>query len=452
MRWPLKTGTPLFRLAVAALTVVTAALLLRAAIAIPAHVPRDPDEGWNAYLAMAAMRGSSLYPRGLMTNNYPPLSFYIVGALARLTGDAIQAGRSLSLAALLAVTGGITFLLRGWKAPWSASLLGAVFFAGAVVIASDYAAMDDPQMMGHALQIAGLWLLLRHRPFAAALLMTAGLFVKHDLVALPLAAALWLCAQDRRMVIGFCASGFALCGVGLLAIRLLLGVDLLTVLASPRIWSVMNLLSAVTQFLAWASGALAVALWSIWRFRHNPAIRFVALYLGLALAFGTGFSGGDGVDANIFFDATIALSLGAGLALTHLHQRAIAAWLCVAPLLLFLARHHEDIAFPFSPGLAREASTDIAFLRDRPGPALCADLSLCYWAGKPDPVDVFNLSEAIRTGARGGGGIVRLLETRHFQSVALANLDDLGPRARAALLANYRIHHEDDNGLFLTPR
>ena len=43
------------------------------------------NEGWNAYHADTAMRGGSLYPPpdGLVANNYPPLSFYIVGALAQ---------------------------------------------------------------------------------------------------------------------------------------------------------------------------------------------------------------------------------------------------------------------------------------------------------------------------------------------------------------------------------
>ncbi|HEY6578872.1 MAG TPA: hypothetical protein VIY09_06080, partial [Rhizomicrobium sp.] len=54
------------------------------AIAIaPLHVPLDPDEGWNAYNAVAAMAGRGLYPAAssLMVNNYPPLSFYLVGCL-----------------------------------------------------------------------------------------------------------------------------------------------------------------------------------------------------------------------------------------------------------------------------------------------------------------------------------------------------------------------------------
>ena len=61
--------------------------------------------------------------------------------------------------------------------------------------------MNDPQMLGHALQLGGLSLLLqknRREIIPAALAMAAGLFIKHNLAALPLAATLWLCWQDRH--------------------------------------------------------------------------------------------------------------------------------------------------------------------------------------------------------------------------------------------------------------
>ena len=46
------------------------------------------NEGWNAYHADAAMGAAALYPPTdtLIVNNYPPLSFYVVGALAKVTG------------------------------------------------------------------------------------------------------------------------------------------------------------------------------------------------------------------------------------------------------------------------------------------------------------------------------------------------------------------------------
>ncbi|HYK80456.1 MAG TPA: hypothetical protein VEU95_12550, partial [Micropepsaceae bacterium] len=53
------------------------------------------NEGWNAYHATAALSGGRLYypANALVTNNYPPLSFIIVGMVSNIVGDAIFAGR-----------------------------------------------------------------------------------------------------------------------------------------------------------------------------------------------------------------------------------------------------------------------------------------------------------------------------------------------------------------------
>src|ERR1051325_290758 len=58
------------------------------------------NEGWNAYHADAAMRGAAqLYPPsdGLVANNYPPLSYYVMGWLGRAFGDPLYAGRAVSI-------------------------------------------------------------------------------------------------------------------------------------------------------------------------------------------------------------------------------------------------------------------------------------------------------------------------------------------------------------------
>src|SRR3954467_14302587 len=64
------------------------------------------NEGWNAYHADQAMRGvAQLYPPpdGLVANNYPPLSYYLIGWLGRLFGDPLYVGRTLSIASTLAI-------------------------------------------------------------------------------------------------------------------------------------------------------------------------------------------------------------------------------------------------------------------------------------------------------------------------------------------------------------
>src|ERR1700690_2873387 len=65
---------------------------------------KNYNEGWNAYHIAAAMQDpAALYPAraSLFTNNYPPLSFFIVGEVARFTGDAIIAGRIVAFLSTL---------------------------------------------------------------------------------------------------------------------------------------------------------------------------------------------------------------------------------------------------------------------------------------------------------------------------------------------------------------
>ena len=445
----------LFKLVLMALAFAAASLLLRDALAIALHVPLAPNEGWNAYLAHAAVSGQPLYPQSLMVNNDPPLSFYIVGGLGRITGDPIIAGRLVSLIAFFAMAGAIIVILREMGVGVLAALFASLFFATGMLAASFYVAMDDPQLLGHALQLAGLSLLLpsRRDVHSAALLMTAGLFIKLNLLALPLAAAFWLFRQDRQDAVKFIATGLMLFIGGLLAARLFLDVNLVSALSFPRHWGLANVTGATEQFLSWAGGALIIAAALAWKSHRNN--RLVLIYAASAVMLDAIFAAGDGAGANIFFDAAIALSLSAGLALARLPKRWIGpvTLFAAAPLGLYLTGHYARANFPYSEAFAREAPLDIGFIAVHPGPALCENLTLCFWAGKEDPVDVFNLSEAIKTRARGEDDLAHLLETKYFGSVALSSLKQfpLGPRLKILLLKNYRVTHEDDNGIFLEP-
>src|SRR5882757_8831877 len=131
-----------------AMALAVLALLARNILAIPLLVPLDPNEGWNAAHALAAIAGHALYPRAdsfpgsLMVNNYPPLSFYLVGELGRLTGDPVIAGRILSLSAFVAACGGIALVLRHMERGGRARLFAVLFFAATLLIASNYVGMD----------------------------------------------------------------------------------------------------------------------------------------------------------------------------------------------------------------------------------------------------------------------------------------------------------------------
>lgn len=421
---------------------VVLALLARNGLAIPAHVPLDPNEGWMAAHVLRLMAGGPLYPppTSLMVNNYPPLSFYLIAAVTRLTGDAVVAGRILAFASFLIVCGGIIAAARRMGASMTGAALGALFFAALLLIASDYVGIADPQLPGHAVQMAALLLMLRGRIVTAALLFAASLFLKHNLLALPLACSLWLVARDARTGLRFIVAGLLAAGGGLVAFQMTYGISLWSQLASPRLSSLANAETALTHLWWVLIPLLALPL------LRGPCRGFLLTYTTLALLLGLVFSMGDGVDANAFFDLGLALSLALAMA-----PQGLTA-LAPLPLLAFLPLHWDGNNSPFSRDFANQSAGDIAFLHAHPGPALCSQLSLCQWAGKPAQVDVFNIGEAFQTGARDPAILTRQIAARHFAVIQLDDTDALGPAVKAAIARAYRPHHDDDNGTFFLPR
>jgi hypothetical protein len=428
----------------AALTLMAAALLVRDILAIPILAPLDPNEGWNAAHALSLLATGVLYPQrgSLMVNNYPPLSFYTAAALTRFAGDAVIAGRILSLVSFLLVCAGIALICRRMACGARACLCAAIFFAAILLVGSDYVAMDDPQLMGHAIQLAGLILVLRGRIFLAAAIFAASLFVKHNLVALPLAAVIWLFTRDPRTGWRFLLSGAAGAALGLILFHQVYGIGLPSLLASPRLVSLANVQHGLGQ-LWWAVlplGLLATA-------RHAWK-GFLTAYAVSALAIGLIFSAGDGVDSNTFFDLAIACALALGLAIENGGRLAA---LCALPLLGFLALNFHDNNFFFTRDFRAQSARDIEFLKSRSGPALCDQLSLCLWSGKGAQVDVFNTGEQIKTGARDPSVLAAMIAAKHFSALQLQDPGAMGPVVHAAIAQNYRLHHSDDNGGFWLP-
>ena len=441
--------------------------LMHIACVIGLHVPLDPNEGWNAYFAQAAMTTGSPYPaaQSLMIDNYPPLSFYVVGAVAWLTGDAVIAGRIVALAALFAVALGIETAARRMGCNRLESAFAALFFTAGIMLTSDYAGMDDPQMLGHAIAIGGLVVALREPGLPrdlvlAALLFVLAFFVKHNLVVLPFAVAAWLALLDRRQAVTFAACGVIFLLIGLGLFKEVYGFSLFHVLDSARTFSVANVEAALAQWLRWSAIPLigAAAMFAIGR-RDRDAV-FCAIYVAVATLAGLYFSGGAGVDANALFDADIALALSAGMLLNRLPRgQSIAALLYAVPLALGIAAIEDDWRSgdywlrPMAEDRAT-AAREIAMLRDAKGPVICEMLSLCYWAGKPAEVDVFNLEQAYRTGARSDAGLVDAIAARRYARIQLEELSPfpLTQNVHRAVDENYRIVLQDDDRVIFAPR
>ena len=186
------------------------------------------NEGWNAYHADAAMGAAPLYPATdtLIVNNYPPLSFYVVGVLAKLTGiDALYVGRTMSLIAVVALGGLIAKVISQLGGGRAGAALGGIWYVAVMARSfTRFVGMNDPQLVGHALMVAALaWFLARDRRKQSAvppfLAMAAIGFYKHNIIAVPVTAFLWLVVQDWRRAVWPAIAGAAAAAVGLADLR-----------------------------------------------------------------------------------------------------------------------------------------------------------------------------------------------------------------------------------------
>jgi len=434
------------------LGIALAALAWRSTLTAPINY----NEGCNAYFVAAVLSGGPLYfpPEALTTNNYPPLSFLLEAPLATLMGDAIFAGRLLAWLSFAAIAGLIGAIVHRLNRDRLAAMLAVMLFAGCMVINYDiYVGMNDPQMLAHAGMLLGLWLLLRHGLTAcAAVVMAAALFAKHNIIALPLSVALWLLLTDRRAALRFIATGIASGVAGLALCLIAYGHNLISSLLAPRQYvPVRAWRHAVEWMMPIELPVLLAALAAVVDRKNRYTLLFTGYGL-IALLLAWAFAGGAGVNFNLMFDVVIAFSLAAGQLLACLRpQRSLRLWAIGAYAFAavvsagLVATKGQLLLRPWiASERAREAAslTAIRAVASRPAPALCENLAICYWAGKPLELDAFNFGQGVIAGtkqerpvlqriASGGYGAIEL-------NVATTEPSFLGPRIPAAVMERYR--------------
>ncbi|NPD65203.1 hypothetical protein HN018_00905 [Lichenicola cladoniae] len=401
-------------------------------LTMPLRIPLSYNEGWNAYFGARAMdaRLGPLYPGSdsLVFNNYPPLSFYIVGVLGRyVVGDLIVAGRIVALTSLLASAGLLGVCVR---------LLGGTVRGGLAAAAllllytstfyRDYVAVDDPQWLAHALMLGALAMLLTEyraarypvgRVMMAALLMTAGGFVKHSLVGLPVAVTIWLFLVQPRTARVWLISAIGWVSLGLIVTEILHGgAAFLDILEHHRVFRLGRAVKAFERLLPLLPLMIVATLTYRARRQGDRPIGLAALFVVISLLGSLAQRFGEGVNYNAYFETMIALCLTLGLALSarptqdpsvrrRLPSPGQVVGLACIPLLVMMpwqiGRAWGDIDGRFAR--ARSWQPIILQLARQPGLVGCETLSLCFWAGKPFAVDMFNLNQDILT----GGSIAR---------------------------------------------
>jgi len=397
------------------------------------NVEIDGNEGWNAYFADAAMGRMPLYPsrEQLITNNYPPLSFYIVGALGRLIGDLVLAGRLLSLGAVVVIAWGVARAIKRLGGDSAAAGIGALFFAATMCrFFTGYVGMNDPHLLAQAVMTVGFVAFLRamsrDRGYATPILvMVAAGFIKHDIIVMPLTAMIWLgIHKPRQMVksglLATCAiaAGFAICFA-------MFGADFWHNLMAPRVFLFKQAVGAIGHLQWIAVGLVAWVYVGIAR-RRDPGIQLCNLLnlLGLVMFFIQ--KTGDGVAYNAQFELVFGVSIAVGLAFAHAPFLPLArryspdavqfALLLAICLRLLASTRLEPVKLLADPAYqveiaAREAamSATVARIKNTPGDVTCSSTLACYRAGKPFVLDSFNARERILTGHLPSDAVTKLI-------------------------------------------
>jgi hypothetical protein len=227
-----------------------------------------PTESWNAYHQDAAAAGLQLYPPvdSLVGNNYPPLSFFVIGKLGLLFGDTLFLGRWLSIMGLTLVAVEIALAIRILTGQLVAAALGALWYVAIMAHNSVlYIGTNDPRLFGQAIMGAALvWFLSRDRSGGSALppllLMVLAGFWKHNMIGIPITAVVWLLMHDdRRAILPVLISGLAVVA-GLALCIALFGPDFIPNLLATRQYAWQNIETNIGH-LQWA--VVAFVIWAV---------------------------------------------------------------------------------------------------------------------------------------------------------------------------------------------
>jgi len=447
---------------IAVLCVAASLYLVVPILRLPLWIPVLPNEGWNALYSSLALGGGRLYPDhdSFLFNNYPPVSFYVVGLAGRLVNDNILAGRLISLAAVGVIAFNIILTVRHLGGTKLFGILAGVLFVG--ILAKSYVpyvGVNDPQLLAHAIMTSGFAILtarprsLRHVVCASFLMVLAG-FTKHSIFAMPLAVTTWLVQNDRRTLTIWLASSVAFLLIGFTTSWFLYGPAFFQQLLYPRAHSLYN----VVVLLGWLQSIIIpLALWAVFAYRApaEPRIRLVS---HLLIAGGIEFvivRLGDNVGINVLFDWVIGAAIAAGVMLSRIHESAlshrhgpagtrvlIVAALCLRMVLL-PQKDFLELLFRPSDWTDRQNydaayRREVAFMRELPGPSVCEDLTLCYRSGHISAYDEINGLGAFALGARDINVLRQQIATRRYP---LIELDPPSYLLEAARATGFAEHH-----------
>jgi hypothetical protein len=437
--------------------------------------PISFKEGWDAYYSKAASDGVKLYgAQPLLTAlNYPPLSFHLVGLLGRILHDMNFAGRLISFLSLLWVAGCVAVIVLKMVHRRFPALQAALFcLAWFSLFGVGHVGANEPQLLGHAVIMSGVVLYVIGQDslvllLASCLLCIAGGFVKHNLLSFPLGIGVDLLFRSRTRFATWAVFACAMLFAGIVLTHWIDGGYFLQHIAVPRRFGWERIPKVSGFFLV---AFLPTLLLSIFWSRRILAVPYGVVAISallVSLSLGMLFTGGSGVSVNVFFDTIIAMSIITAVLLNEFHDRAptdsapIAALVTLAPLLLSAGPliYGFFSSIPSRTSLSSSAQNylgDVAYMRGKPGDAICLSLLLCYDSGKPLVFDPYTTNERLAAGALSPETLAVKIRRQEYGVVELGNEPYSGAYLPGPLLtilpSYYRIERTSGARIFYVPK
>jgi hypothetical protein len=297
-----------------------------------------------------------------------------------------------------------------------------------------YVGADDPQLAGEAVMGAGLMLFLAREKAGASvimplLIMVAGGFWKHSMIAVPLTAVAWLLIRRGWESCRPVLISAAVAGSGLFVCRAIFGADFFKNLFVARDYSFGHVLGNIGH-LQWSAPAIAICMVCISRDRSDAA-RFSSLHVPIGFAACILQWFGDQVFGNAEFDMILALGIAMGACFERISSSPLVRYIGVTGartlmaatlmLRLFATDRHEPLLVMLDSDFKRQfvaaeqavyrESKQIAAIK---GNVYCTVKVVCRAAGKPFAVDDFTVEQLVATRLISQSDLDELLRLRHI--------------------------------------
>ena len=418
------------------------------------------NEGWNVYNADRLIHGAIVYDDNYWRiNNYPIGSFLIIAGANVLIHDLLLSGRLVALVSFAAIAVFAAMAVRRFGGGRTDAVFGAGCAAGfCYLVAPAWIMADDPQTLGEAVMLGALVSYIARPPNRLDLLRTAflvvlGGFIKHNLVAIPIAITLDLAFRSPRQVVFWLVScaGFATGFLGLT--QIVAGGDFIGHLMSPRIFRWYGARYHLMKYLRLFKFPLTVIVLSASPFLSGDRM-ILAAWGVISIVSATILSGFEGTSYNMFQDAAVFLGVTAGITLSELrkleiHGRLAKVVLTALPFLAaqpILARAPDAAVQVYHARALLDADrtrqatflADAKYIADKQGPAICESLLLCYLAGQPFILDPFNSRQYMLSGGLDQDEFIRRIAAREFAVIQLrADICD-DPTTPSCHILHYR--------------